>query len=243
MPKEETGQDKKLKITVEIFTILASIFIIIGAIVTVYSHLPEWLIWLTFIFITTVILWLLSNSISNFIKKKAEVQKQNILAKKYFDEFKNFTDRFDEFMGTRYDVIPYLLQKLANSVTTEVIGGVDKRKYKEIPILPVEPFNNLSINLKMRLQRFNGTKDDFFLLITEFDAMLSLYSKFHICKPVEKIREIGSNEVPKDMKEDYNKYKRKYERFVEDYTNFGKKVNKEFSEKICTEFVDLPKEL
>ncbi len=73
--------------------------------------------------------------------------------------------------------------------------------------------------------------------------MLSLYSKFHICKPVEKIREIGSNEVPKDMKEDYNKYKRKYERFVGDYTNFGKKVNKEFSEKICKEFVDIPKEL
>ncbi len=121
MPKEETGQDKKLKITVGIFTILASIFIIISAIVTVYSYLPEWLIWLTFIFITIVILWLLSSSISNFIKKKAGARKQNILAKKYFDEFKNFTDRFDEFMGARHDIIPYLLQKLLMELIRENI--------------------------------------------------------------------------------------------------------------------------
>lgn len=236
-------EDKKLIITAGIFTILASIFIIISAIVTVYSYLPEWLIWLTFIFITIVILWLISYSISNFIKKQAKIRKQNILAKKYFDKFIKFIDRFDDFMG-REDTISYLLKKLTDYETQKVFdGGFNEKKYKEIPILPIEPFVNLSINLKVRLQMFNGTKDDFFLLIKEFNVMLTFYSKFHICKPVEKIRELGSKEVPKDVKEDYNKYKSKYERFVDDYTNFGKMVNKDFHEKICTEFVDTPKEL
>ncbi len=243
---DEKSEYYKLKISAGLIGILASIFIIIGVIVNVYTYLPEWLIWSVFIFIAIVILWLLSHPVSNFIKNKGEIRELNVLARKYFGELKTLLERFDEFISNRNDNIPHVLQDLSRSVTTKVVDGPDKREFEKISILRVEPFYDLFINLQKRFEFFNGTKGDFLLLAQEFDTILNIYNRFHICKPVEEIRKIGRKKVPEEIKENYNKYKRKYERFIEDYTNFAKKINNKFGfgeRNIITAYLEMPKEL
>lgn len=70
-----------------------------------------------------------------------------------------------------------------------------------------------------------------------------MYNKFCVFKPVNEIRRIGRDKVKEDTKENYKKYKGAYELFIRNYTDFGKKLNKEFGERIFREYFETPREL
>ena len=104
-------------------------------------------------------------------------------------------------------------------------------------------FYNLFTCYKKRLERFNRTKEDFSLLVDEFDSILDIYNKHCICEPVREIRVIGRDKVNERIKEDYKKQKGAYERFIGNYTDFGKKRNREFGERIFRDYFEIPEEL
>ena len=176
----------------------------------------------------------LAYPISNFIKGKRKIRKHNALARKYFDKFKDFTDRFGEFVETsRTDGIPHALSELRNRF----------QEFRNMSFLSTHNIHNLFYHFKERLKRFNGTKDDFLLLAEEFDTIFDMYNELCICKPVEEVRRIGQEKVDSSIKEDYRKYKGIYDRFLLDYTEFGKKLNKKFGEHIFRACFETPKEL
>ena len=159
--------------------------------------------------------------------------RHNALARKYFGEFTYFTERFGDLLNqSRNDNIPYVLRDLRGS-----------REFRQTFYLSTNDFFNLFNCYKGRIKRFDRTKEDFLLLVDEFDSILSLYNDYCICKPVSEIREIGRDKVGERMKDDYKKQKVAYERFIGNYTDFGKKLNNEFGERMFIDYFKTPEDL
>jgi hypothetical protein len=228
-------KESKLVPLATIIGALAGILIII---VAAHASFPVYLYYTAVISLLLAVFSLLIHGflappIYNFIKKKRGIRKHNALARKYFDEFTHFTERFSEFLDQgRSDNIPYALRDLKST-----------QEFKQVFYLSTNDFYNLFNCYKKRLERFNRTKEDFSLLVNEFDSVLDLYNSHCICEPVREIRLIGRDKVNERIKEDYKKQKGAYERFIGNYTDFGKKLNKEFGEGFFRDYFEMPEEL
>lgn len=228
-------KESKLVPLATIIGALAGILIII---VAAHASFPVYLYYTAVIFLLLAIFSLLfygflAHPIYNFIKKRREIRKHNALARKNFDEFKDFTDRFGELVEpNRGDNIPHALRDLNSS-----------QEFRNISVLSTQDIHNLFYHFKERLKCFDRTKEDFTLLVKEFDTILNMYNKFCLCKPVEEIRRIGRDKVNERTKEDYKRHKGVYERFIGNYTDFGKKLNKEFGERIFRDYFEMLGEL
>jgi len=218
--------------------IIGSLTVILIAVITARDFFPVYFIYVVVTFLLVAISYLtihelLGPPIYDFFKKRREVRKHNALARKYFDEFTHFTERFGEFLDQgRSDNIPYALRDLKST-----------QEFKQVFYLSTNDFYNLFNCYKKRLERFNRTKEDFSLLVNEFNSVLDLYNSHCICEPVREIRLIGRDKVNERIKEDYKKQKGAYERFIGNYTDFGKKLKKELGERIFREYFEMPEEL
>lgn len=227
----------KLDRGVKIWGILASIFVVIGVIVNVYSYLPTWLIYVTGLFIGIVLFWLLYDSICIFIKNRINQHRHNQFARKYFNEFKDFVDKFAEFMDqSRTDNISCVLKELSARVET---------LRNRLPLLPTDKLHDILYYFQKRLGRFDGTKEDFILLANEFNIIVNFYNELYVNKPIQTVKEIGygKEELPNNVKENFKEYRENYVFFLRRYMDFGKIVNKQFEEKIFREYFEIPKEI
>lgn len=171
--------------------------------------------------------------IYDFFKKKEGIRKHNALARKHFDEFTHFTERFGEFLDQgRSDNIPYVLRDLLGN-----------QAFRCVSYLSTGDFYNLFNCYKERLKRFDKTKEDFSLLVNEFDLILDMYNEHCVYKPVREIRAIGREKVDEETKDNYKKQKGAYELFLRNYMDFGKKLNNEFGERIFRDYFEMPGEL
>ena len=228
-------KESKLVPLATIIGALAGILIII---VAAHASFPVYLYYTAVISLLVAVFSLLihgflAHPISDFIKKKKGIRKHNDLARKYFDEFAHFTERFSEFLDqTKKDNIPDALKKLWNN-----------EAFRCVSFLSTGDFYNLFECYKERLKRFDRTKEDFSLLVNEFDTILDMYNEHCVCKPVREIRAIGREKADEDTKDNYKKQKGGYELFLRDYWAFGKKLNKEFGERIFRGDFEMPGEL
>ena len=87
------------------------------------------------------------------------------------------------------------------------------------------------------------TKDNFGLLINWFESIVNLCNEHLIRKPVERIRTIGRDEIPEHVRENYERCKAIYNRFMDDYMDFAKDINKQFAEKVARDYFQVPKGL
>lgn len=79
-----------------------------------------------------------------------------------------------------------------------------------------------------------------------FECLLNSYNRLHICKAVEQIRNILRQrvaEIPEDIKEEYRQQKVAYDKFILEYMDFAKGINKDFGKKVAREWFDMPKGL
>lgn len=227
----------KLDKTTKILGILASILVVIGVIINVYSYLPTWLIYVVVIFIFSVVLYLLYDSLHIFIKNKITKQRYDKFARKYFNEFKDFVDKFAVFMDQgRSNNIPCVLKELPAHVDT---------LRNRLPLLPIDKLYSIFYHFQKRLGQFDGTKKDLILLANEFDAIVNFYNELYVNKPIQTVKEVGyeKEKLPNNVKENFNEYRENYVFFLRQYMDFGKIVNKQFEEKIFREYFEIPKEI
>ncbi|MBN1763303.1 MAG: hypothetical protein JW878_09575 [Methanomicrobia archaeon] len=229
------GKESKL---VPLAVIIAALTGLLISIIAARASLPANLYYVAVISLLVTIFALLiygflAHQIYDFIKKRREIMKCNALARKYFGEFKHFTEIFGEFVNqSRSDNIPYALKDLFGNPA-----------FRGVSYLRTDDFYNLFNCYKERLKRFDRTKEDFSLLVNEFDSILDIYNKHCIVEPVREIRAIGREKVDEQTKENYKKQKVTYERFIGNYVDFGKKRNGEFGERIFREYFEMPEEL
>ncbi|MCG2717327.1 MAG: hypothetical protein L6408_00630 [Nanoarchaeota archaeon] len=227
-------EHEKLKITATIFGILASIFIITGVIVNIYHYIPIWLIYVTVIFMAGMVLYVFSCPFYNFFGRKILTRKHNAMARYFFVDFEKFVEQLDVWLEPRR----------SNNIPSAINRLADLPDFKDrILQLPVFPLHDLFYFFKERIKRFDGSKEDFSLLIHEFEKILRIYYETCIKEPVEIVRRIGGEKMPKHVREEYKKYKGDYDHFVRDYIGFGKTVNDQFGENICNVYIEMPWEL
>jgi hypothetical protein len=231
---------EKSKITARIFEILASIFVIIGVIVSIYGYLPKFLIYLVTIFSISVLLWLLYAPISSCIEKMKRKRYHNILAKKHFKEFKNHVLDFKKFAdyGSHFSIFT-LIDKL-NEIRDQV-------KFVPCPYNSsryISLIHNGYVDFERKLQYFNGTKETFYLLVSLFENILRNYVSFiqdffYLTKKTGTEDEDIFNLAP-DFKMGYEKFKANYEHFLRNYNDFAKNANREFGEGVLVSYFEIP---
>lgn len=229
----EKSEEYRTKVTT--IMALASIVTAIVAVASARTNLPLVIVYgsFGFLFVAMVVLvWPFSvRPVFKFLKNKMEIWKHNRLSKKYFDEFKGFVSDFENFCG-RKNPVGVLIRNLIH----------DDKYFKEFSEHLSNVYNESlrhgylpdTFNLfKRRVNKFNGTKEDFLLLVAEFENLLDAYYTFFIYELHSAVEEVGRDKVYEDYREGYNNnFRGYYNDFIKNYTIYGKKVNDKFGENI-----------
>lgn len=171
-------------------------------------------------------------TVLGFFKRSKQARKQQSLVNEYFKEFDKLVDRFGELINENHcDTIPYILKDLQNNP-----------KYPNILPWP-QDFRSAFDVFHEAMGKLPITKDNFLILVRWFESIVNLCNKRLICKPVEQIRTIGRDGIPEHVRENYERCKAIYDRFMDDYMDFAKDMNKQFAEKVARDYFQVPKGL
>ena len=171
-------------------------------------------------------------SVLGFFKRSKQARKQQGLVNEYFKEFDKLVDRFGELIKENHcDTIVYILNNLRNNT-----------KYSNILPWP-QDFRSAFDVLHEAMGKLPRTKENFSLLVRWFESIVNLCNKHLICNPIEQIRTIGRDEIPEHIRENYERCKAVYNRFMDDYMDFAKDMNKQFGERVARDYFQVPKGL
>ena len=168
-------------------------------------------------------------------KKMIMARRHHFLAKKYFKEFGRFADRFGELIRIDYcDTIPHVLKDLQSNSN-------DKR-FRQI-LASTDDFENAFGVFSNAMGTLPINKENLSLLIKWFESIMNLCNEHLIYKPVKQIKEIGSEGIVVNIKSNYTDCRNAYNKFILEYMDFAKEMNKHFDEKIAREYFRKPEEL
>lgn len=158
------------------------------------------------------------NSVNKRIKGYLKKRKLDDFAKNHSDKFMKLVLRFEEFTENRMDNIPLVMDQLRGQTEFKQINKAELRNIRD-----------WYSHYKTHLNKFDGTKDNLETLANEFKSILDMYDMLYIKAPIENIRDIGYDKVPKQEKILFNKAREKYVDFISNYKNFAKDSNADFS--------------
>ena len=225
---------KELAYTVSIIGALAGLLIVV---ITAHSLFPA--VMFRSIVVALVVLIVIVNgygvfgeSLINFLKKLVLARKHLALTKKYFVDFDKLIDRFGQLIIVNHcDTIPYVLNDLQNT-----------GKYPNILPWPQDFTSAFDVFNEAR-GKLPRTKENFSLLVKWFESIVDICNGHLISKPVERIRTMGRDGIPEHIRENYARCKAIYDRFMDDYMDFAKGMNKQFAERVARVYFQVPKEL
>ena len=229
-----------------IATIITALASIVTAIAAIARDLSPLIVYVSFgfLFVAMVVLvWPFSvRPVCKFLKNEIKIWKHNSLSREYFDEFEGFVNNFDNFCGGK-NPVGVLIRNLIH----------DDKYFKEFSEHLSNDYNDALMHgylpdifnlFKMRVNKFNGTKEDFSLLVAEFENLLDAYYTFFIYKLHSAVKEVGRDKVYRDYREKYNNnFRVYYNEFIKNYTIYGRKVNNKFGEEIIKTNFEIVKEL
>jgi len=228
------SKDKKTLPMVSIIGVLVGL---LAAIITAHSLFPP--IMFRSIVVVLVALIVVVNGygvfgqpVIEFVKKKGMAKKHRVLTKKYSKNFNRLVDRFGDLINENHcDTIVYILNNLRNNT-----------KYANILPWPKD-FRSAFEVLHEAMGKLPITKGNFLLLVKWFESIMNICNEHLICKPVERIRTMGREEIPEQVRENYERCKAIYDRFIDDYMDFAKDMNKQFAEIVARDYFQVPKGL
>jgi hypothetical protein len=144
-----------------------------------------------------------------------ERRRKDRMARDYFEEFKNTTFSFEKLFGSGHNPLVGFLEELdADGSHIQIIQS------------SLKGYIDRSFGyFERRVDRFDGTLDDFRLLATEFENVFHAYVDLFVKPLVEKSREISENDR---LKKKFNKFVTDYEHKRQRYADYGEKVNRSF---------------
>ena len=148
-----------------------------------------------------------------------ERRRKDRMARDYFEEFKNTTFSFEKLFGSGYNPLVDFLEELdADGSHIQIIQS------------SLKGYIDRSFGyFERRVDRFDGTLDNFQLLAAEFENVFHAYVDLFVKPLVEKSREISENDK---LKKKFNKFVTDYEHKRQRYADYGEKVNRSFEIKI-----------
>ena len=234
--KNEKTKNIKLKKIATISTIPASTITIITGVLSWRDYIPDVLFKLFLTLTILIILFLLVYFFvtllhQRVLKKWREARKNNALVKKYFDDFELLCDRLGDLLkDNRIDNIPYVFTNLRN---------MPPEFY--YPRSLIYDLANLIAVLKEGMK--NVLRSDFRLLIKCFESILRIYNSQLVLQPFRQIRNLYRDKLTEYERDTYEKSRENYVRFLQDYMNFAKAINKGYGEKIAQDYSEQPGKL
>lgn len=236
MTNKKVLKAEKIGLTTTAIIAIATILTLLTSILGRETQLPPFFSYGVFVFLVISVCAIVYDlvgrprPISHFLEKR----KKNTTALNLFKDLKHFVDRVDELLSPgRNDNIHSLLNNLRN-----------KPEFRDkLYDLQTSYLHDLFHCYNERVKRFDGTKEDLCLLISEFETFLRVYHRTHVRIPVDIIRRIGRDKIGDDRREAYKKYKEDYEHILRNYIDFGKKANRAFEEEISHTYFEMPEEL
>lgn len=228
-----------------IATIITALASIVTAIAAIARDLSPLIVYVSFgfLFVAMVVLvWPFSvRPVFKFLKNKMGIWKHNRLSKKYFDEFKGFVSDFGNFIDRNKNPVRDIIESLTIG---EYFEGFRKYLSEDYNSRVGVHLQNTFNHFKKRVNKFKGNKEDFLLLVSEFENLLNIYKDLFIDKLLHAVKEVGKDKVDEKLKEKYSEFRINYNDFIMRYKTYGKKVNDKFREKIIrVDKFDIAKEL
>jgi len=166
-----------------------------------------------------------------------KTRNETALSKKYFKRFSKFVDKLEELIEPRQcDNIPHTLSVIQSS---ESVFG-------DILFLSVDDFRDLFVVLRNVITELPRNRETFLLFLKWFGGLLNVYNRLCVCRPIERIRNIirqKTGKIPENIKEEYRQNKVAYDKFILEYRDFAKEINKNFGEGVAREWFEMPKGL
>lgn len=203
-----------------------------AAIVTSFANLPatlrySMLLLLSVIAVLSIYVVLGPHFTSIFNKIRIAIR-DHLLVKKYFGEFSMFVERLSELsQDSRCDTLPYAFAKMKNIPP----------EFNHPRSLMYDLTYFLTI-FKQWMNKF--PKRDFPLLIEWFESILRIYNNQLVLEPFRQVRNMDQNKLTKYEKEEYEKNREHYVRFLQDYDNFARAMNRSAGKTIARPCFDKP---
>jgi len=234
MNKRLAMSDQERAVKVVSFSALIAIVGLLIIMINVHSLFPEFVFYSTVLVLVSVIVVLVVYAFlwyraSRYVTMRLWRRKQNILARKHFEDFKDFVERFtslSEFRNVSQGINGVLEGLLKHSLLAS--GDLINTRINAFGLILRDPINNF----KQRLDALHWNKRDVnreFLssLAKEFENYVGLHKQLYVDFAVIMAREIGLDKIAQTIKSNYSNYKDDYNQFVIAYTDFAKKTSKE----------------
>ena len=208
---------------------------LLAAIITAFTNLSATLQYIMVFLIAVIavisVYVVFGQQIRRLFKRSTMAIKHHFLVKKYFSEFNRFVDKLEELLkDNRCDNIPYVFINLQN--------------------MPPEFYypRSLIYDLANFLAVFKeGTTKvqirNFRLQIKCFCLILRVYNSQLVLQPFKQIRNLYRNKLNERDREAYEESRENYVRFLHDYTNFAKAINKDWGKDVAYDYFEPPHRL
>lgn len=225
----EKRKGERIEHRLSIIGPIAGLFATILATYTKLPPLVQYIMILLFGVLTLVsVYYVLWHHIASLFNKAVSAKKHHSLVKKYLREFSLFVDRFCEHsQNDRIDNLPRAFKDIDRSIPEF-----------NYPNSLLNDLSNFVPTFKEWVREFR--KGDFQLLITWFEFVLGIYHRQLVLEPLRQLRRIDQNKLKKHEKEVYENTRERYVRFLDDYENFARAINKEADEPIALAYFDKP---
>lgn len=237
--------DKGSKLT-QIVGIVASLAVVIGLIFNYIDCLSGWVqyaVLLALILANIFIIYtLFYETISIRFNQMRINRKHDKVARKYILDLEILVDKYQKIIENSNNI---------TCVFDRLRSESDLFKFFNLNDPQLNQIKNLLFNINKSIKRFDGTGDEFKLIIEQFEVILSIYNELYIKSALKDIRLIknlnGSNPtneaIPKRIKGDYENQRGTYEKFLEKYIEFGERVNREYGTNIVRTYSEKFEEL
>ena len=152
-----------------------------------------------------------------------ECKKEEEVSKEHFDKFEEITQSFETLFNTNKNPLVKLFNELY-AKTPELLSYNNRLK---------DYISRSYNNYIKRLEKFDGTKECFKLLVNEFENVFFAYEDLFV-KPIEKRKD----EIDRDnnLKIKFNEFADEYEHRRMQYKDYGEKMNRLIPNIIRTDF-------
>ena len=226
---DEKLKDKSTGSNVSMIGPLAAL---LAAIITASANLSTTLQYIMVLLIAVIavvsVYVVFGQQFRRFFKKSTMAIKHHFLVKKYFSEFNSFVDMLEELLkDNRCDNIPYVFINLQNMPP--------EFNYPRSLIYDLANFLAVFKEGTKKVQRRN-----FRFQIECFCLILRVYNRELVLQPFQRIRNLYRDKLTEHDREVYEKSRENYARFLRDYTNFAKAINKDWGKKVVYGYFEPP---
>jgi hypothetical protein len=212
----------------EVLSILISVLIAGTTLLNFRGQLPEWWFQTSLVVLLLIVAVIVINimipTISSGFRQWRVKRKRNRIAQKYFSEFKSLVDECRNHDYAIRNIGLALYQNYRNYVKSPVAEYVLQR-YNE------GESEQLLYNINEEMKEWDKSFNNLFLITKHFELLLLGFRRnLNVIEQFAHEIMIGEKTISKGIENDYEKFREKYNYFLNRFKEYCQRVNREIEE-------------